>query len=106
MKDVVEQRFGSFPSMGERGISEVFLDDLSDVGVVESYRHGRNEFHEFWISFELIHTLALVTKTASFCVNDDQGSVPLSALDSAANSRLRLRRADILFTQLCERRDN
>ena len=105
MKDVVEQRLGSFPCMGERGISKVFLDDLSDARVVESCRHGRNKFHEFRISFEFIHTIALVTKMASLCVNDDQRSVPQSALDGVANSRRSLRWAHILFTQFWEGRD-
>ena len=98
MKDIVEQWFRSFPSMGECGVSEIFLDDLSDARVVESCRHRCNEFQEFWIGFEFIHTLALVAKTASRCVNEDKRSVPLSPLDSAANSCLRLQWAHVVFT--------
>jgi len=90
MEDIVEQRFGSFPSMRERGISEVFLYDLPDARMIKSC-HGRDEFHELWISFEFIHTLTLVTKMAGLRVDDDQRSVSLSPLDSAANSRFRLR---------------
>ena len=90
MKDIVEQWFGSFPSMGERGVSKVFLNDLLDARVVQSYRHRRNKLHEFWISFEFIHTLVLVTKATSLRVDEDERSVPLSPLDSATNSRHRL----------------
>jgi len=63
---------------------------LPDARMIKSC-HGRDEFHELWISFESIHTLTLVTKTAGLCINDDQWSILLSPLDSAANSRFRLR---------------
>ena len=65
----------------------------------------RNELHEFWISIKLIHTFVLVTKATSLGVNEDERSVPLSPLDSAANGHHRLQRAHIAVTQIRERRN-
>ena len=52
MNDVMEKWFGSFPSMGERGISEVVLNGLCDARLVEPCRHRCNELLEFWITLE------------------------------------------------------
>ena len=102
MNDVMEKRLGSFPSMGERGILEVSLNNLRDARLVEPCRHGCNKLLEFWITFEFIQTLVLVTKMTGLCVNEDGWSIPLSPFDRVANSRHRLRWAHILVTQFCD----
>ena len=101
MKDVMEKRFGSFPSMGERGILKVVLNRLRDARLVEPRRHGCNKFLEFWITFEFIQTLALVIEMTCLRVDEDERSVTLSPFDRAPNSCHRLRWAHILVTQFC-----
>ena len=90
MNDIVEKRLGSFPSMGERGILEVLLNGLRDARLVEPCRHRCNELLEFWITFEFIRTLVLVTKMTGLRVDEDGWSIQLSPFDKAANEYYRL----------------
>ena len=91
--------------MGERGISKVLLNGLRDARLVEPCRHRSNKLLEFWITFEFILALVLVTKMTDLHVNEDRWSVSLSPFDKDANSLHCLRWAHIVVTQFYKTQD-